>query len=149
MLPFPRKILQFLEWTTDMNLGQAHCPASRAPTLDLWIASTKFKKFVIQGFNMNYENLISNSFLTEKQMRAVVRKGFAHHSVKLTLLAKSSRWDWFQKVFPAMKSSIRLNHFPISTPNLLTHIRIYGLWSKKAPEYRFDSCFLHIFQFCG
>jgi hypothetical protein len=36
--------------TTDMDLGQAHCLASRAPTLDLWLEITKSRKFVIQGF---------------------------------------------------------------------------------------------------
>jgi hypothetical protein len=36
--------------TTDMNLGQAHCVASWAPTFDLWLEITKSSKFVIQGF---------------------------------------------------------------------------------------------------
>jgi hypothetical protein len=36
--------------TTDVNLGQAHCLASQAPTLDLWLEITKSRKFVMQGF---------------------------------------------------------------------------------------------------
>ncbi len=36
--------------TTDMNLGQAHCLASRAPTLDLCLEITRSRTFVIQGF---------------------------------------------------------------------------------------------------
>ncbi len=36
--------------TTVMNLGLAHCPASRALTLDLLVKTTKRRNFVIQGF---------------------------------------------------------------------------------------------------
>ncbi len=36
--------------TTDMNLGQVHCLAWRAPTLVLCLEITKSRKFVIHGF---------------------------------------------------------------------------------------------------
>ncbi len=43
--------------TTDMHLGRAHCLASRAPTLDLWLEITKKWKFVSQGSSelQNYD----------------------------------------------------------------------------------------------
>jgi hypothetical protein len=42
--------LQIWIW---FNLGQAHCVASRAPTLDYWqeISITERRKFVMQGFS--------------------------------------------------------------------------------------------------
>jgi hypothetical protein len=43
----------FATWVAsikDMDLGQAHCLASRAPTLELWLEITTSRKFVIQGF---------------------------------------------------------------------------------------------------
>ncbi len=40
----------FLPRTTVINLGNAHCLALRAPTLDLWLEITKSRKFVIQVF---------------------------------------------------------------------------------------------------
>jgi hypothetical protein len=35
---------------TDMNLAQAHCLTTRAPTPDFWLEITKSRMFVIQGF---------------------------------------------------------------------------------------------------
>jgi hypothetical protein len=53
---FLKRVWRNLTWVeretvqnTDMNLGQSHCFASRAPTLDLWLEITKIRKFVIQG----------------------------------------------------------------------------------------------------
>ncbi len=42
-------IILYQPQSTDMNLEQTHCLASRAPTLDLWLEITKIRKFVIQG----------------------------------------------------------------------------------------------------
>jgi hypothetical protein len=36
------------------SLWQAHCIAMRAPTLVLWLAITKIRKFVIQGFIISF-----------------------------------------------------------------------------------------------
>jgi hypothetical protein len=41
ILSLPSFLLFSAPQTTDMNLGQAHCPALEAPTLDLWLEITK------------------------------------------------------------------------------------------------------------
>jgi hypothetical protein len=49
-----------------MNVGQAHCPALRAPTPDLWLEITKSKK-CDSGVHLNHKILISSSYLTASQ----------------------------------------------------------------------------------
>jgi hypothetical protein len=47
-----RKMKDVYLWaqTTFTNRGQAHCFASRTPTLDLWLEVAKSRKLVIEGF---------------------------------------------------------------------------------------------------
>jgi hypothetical protein len=86
--------------TTDMNLGQAHCPASKAPTPDSWREITKSLKFEFQGFICitKFWSQISTLLQAKiahrgKQMRVGAREGFAYHPVKLVLLANGNRYE--------------------------------------------------------
>jgi hypothetical protein len=87
--------------TTDVTLGQAHCLALRAPTLDLLLEITESRKFVIQGYIWitKFQSQVPTSLQAKmaqqgKQMRVGVREGFAYHSVKLVLLANGNRYEF-------------------------------------------------------
>ncbi len=42
--------------TTDMNLRQAHCLASQAPALDLWLEITKIKNLLKMSDSFEFES---------------------------------------------------------------------------------------------
>jgi hypothetical protein len=83
-----------------MNLGQVHCLASRALTLDLWLEITKSGKFVISKiiwttkFSHQVLNLQQVKMAQQgKRMRFRACNGFAYHSINLVLLANSNRYE--------------------------------------------------------
>ncbi len=86
--------------TTDMNLGQAQCLASWAPTSDLWLEITRSRKFVIQVFTWitKFLSQVPTSLQAKmarqgKQMRVGAREGCAYHSVRLVLLVDNNEYE--------------------------------------------------------
>jgi hypothetical protein len=80
--------------TTDVNLEQVFCLASRAPTLDLEQKITKSRTFVIQRFIQITKLRIQVPFSLQakmaqqgEQMRVGGCGGFTYHLVKPILLA--------------------------------------------------------------
>jgi hypothetical protein len=109
---------------TDTNLGTAHCLASRAPTLELWLVITSSRKFVIQvfvwitKFKPQIPSLLQAKMVQKgKLMNVGARECFSYNSVKLVLLANCNRYEVNSNTFIQMvKPFIHLNHCTAPTP---------------------------------
>jgi hypothetical protein len=89
-----RRRWPFCAQSTDLNLGQAHCVALRAWTLDLWLEITKTRKFVIQDFKELSE------FITEGHVLPGTAWGGFSPLVKLRLLNPETADFWWAREGP-------------------------------------------------